>query len=65
MPDTQLDSLGSVPRTQEALPSESANGSLPADGSSPANGFDNAPINWTNMILFTATPLLAVTLVPA
>ena len=65
MPDTQLDSLGSVPRTQEALPSESANGSLSADGSSPANGFDNAPINWTNMILFTATPLLAVTLVPA
>lgn len=26
---------------------------------------DQAPINWTNMILFTVTPALAVTLVPA
>ena len=26
---------------------------------------DRAPINWTNMILFTVTPALAVTLVPA
>lgn len=26
---------------------------------------DQAPINWTNMILFTLTPALAVTLVPA
>lgn len=36
----------------------------PTPESSNTSDWDHAPINWTNMILFTLTPLFAVTLVP-
>ena len=45
-------------------PSPQQSSSQSAADSSNADAWDNAPVNWTNMILFTLTPLLAVTLVP-
>jgi stearoyl-CoA desaturase (Delta-9 desaturase) len=45
-------------------PSPQQSSSQSAADSSNADAWDNAPVNWTNMILFTLTPLFAVTLVP-
>ncbi|WP_245730818.1 acyl-CoA desaturase [Pseudohongiella acticola] len=45
-------------------PSPQQSSSQSAADSSNTDAWDNAPVNWTNMILFTLTPLFAVTLVP-
>ena len=61
-----MHSSDSSPRhtTLSHSPSDSVADSVSNSASNP-QGTGKAPINWTNMILFTVTPALAVILVPA